>query len=60
MPRAFEIGCGSTARRAASLDAALDVRAQGLSQLGRPAQLISACFGLPSLVPRALKSPNHQ
>ena len=34
MPR-VEISCDRTARRAASLDAALDVRAQVLSLLGR-------------------------
>src|SRR5262249_28287097 len=33
--RAREIGCDRTARRAASLDAALEVRAQGFSLLGR-------------------------
>ena len=53
--RAREIGCDRTARRAASLDAALEVRAQGFSLLGRLrpsdlgllriAELDTACVG---------------
>ena len=49
-----EIGCDGTARCAASLDAALDVRAQRLSPAAAFTRLILACSGLPSLTPRAL------
>jgi hypothetical protein len=55
MPRALRFGCDGIARCAASLDAALDVRAQHLSPLGclRPinlgllwiAKLDAACLG---------------
>jgi hypothetical protein len=49
-----EIGCDGTTRCAASLDAALDVRAQRLSPAAAFTRLILACSGLPSLTPRAL------